>query len=152
MNKTMENNESNKRGVGRPKLEYTMNPEWYNIMIDAGKEGKHITDFLITLGISWEGHHALLKRNKKYSEAFNEYNKLCEQWWYNKAHESIANGESNKFNQRLWTIIMKNKFRDNWTDEKQVDITSKGDKIGNDNSIQVEIIRKTLGDDNQTES
>ena len=126
-----------------------MIPEWYNIGIDAGKNGKHITDFLITLGISWDTHHALLKRNKRYSEAFNEYNKLCEQWWYNKAHEAIASGESNKFNQRLWTIIMKNKFKGNWQDENKVDITTKGDKLNpTDNTIQVEIIRKTLGDEN----
>lgn len=135
--------EQPKNKGGRPRLEITMNPEWYNIMIEAGKNGKHITDFLITLGISWEGHHALLKRNKKYSEAFKEYQKLCEQWWYDKAHEAIESGNSNKFNQRLWTIIMKNKFRDHWSDEKQIDITTQGDKISDNNSIQVEIIRKT---------
>ena len=143
-----ENNEEMKKGPGRPRLEYTMNPEWYNIIIDAGRQGKHITQFLIELGISWEGHHALLKRNKKYSEAFNEYNKLCEQWWYERAYDAMASGESNKFNQRLWTIIMKNKFKGNWQDENKVDITTKGDKLNpNDNKIQVEIIRKTLGNE-----
>lgn len=146
----MENNEEPKRGRGRPRLEYTMDPEWYNIIIDAGREGKHITQFLISLGISWDGHYDLLKRNKKYSQAFKEYNKLCEDWWFNKAHESILNNESNKFNQRLWTIIMKNKFKDSWSDEKQVDITSKGDKIGQENSIQVEIIRKSIDDEGQS--
>lgn len=146
----MENNEPVKRGVGRPRVEHTMPPEWYNIIVDAGREGKHITQFLISLGISWESHYELLKRNKKYSEAFKEYNKLCEDWWYNKAHESILNNESNKFNQRLWTIIMKNKFKDSWSDEKQVDITSKGDKIGQDNSIQVEIIRRSIDDEGQS--
>lgn len=135
--------EQPKNKGGRPRLELTMNPEWYNIIIEAGREGKHITDFLITLGISWEGHGALLKRNKKYSEAFKEYQKLCEQWWYNKAHEAIESGNSNKFNQRLWTIIMKNKFRDHWSDEKQIDITTQGDKLGESNQIQVEIIKKT---------
>lgn len=137
----MEENIEGRRGPGRPRLEDTMNPEWYKIIIDAGKEGKHITDFLITLGISWEGHHALLKRNIKYSEAIKEYNKLCEQWWYNKAHESIANGESNKFNQRLWTVIMKNKFRDNWSDEKKLDITTQGDKLSSNNKIEIEILK-----------
>ena len=55
--------ENEKKGVGRPKLENTMNTEWYNIIIDAGKTGKHITQFLIEIGISWEGHYKLLKRN-----------------------------------------------------------------------------------------
>jgi hypothetical protein len=140
--------DNNKRPVGRPRLEETMNPEWYNIIIEAGRDGKHITQFLIELGISWEGHGNLLKRNKKYNEAFNEYQKLCEQWWFERAHESIASGESNKFNQRLWTIIMKNKFKNNWQDEKQVDITSKGDKLNpSENTIQIEIIRKNIEDE-----
>lgn len=134
--------EEPKNRGGRPRLELTMNPEWYTIMIEAGKNGKHITEFLITLGISWEGHYALIKRNKKYSEALKEYEKLCEQWWYDRAHEAIESGNSNKFNQRLWTIIMKNKFRNNWSDEKQIDITTQGDKISDNNQIQIEIIKK----------
>lgn len=134
--------EEPKNRGGRPRLELTMNPEWHTIMIEAGKNGKHITEFLITLGISWEGHYALIKRNKKYSEALKEYEKLCEQWWYDRAHEAIESGNSNKFNQRLWTIIMKNKFRNNWSDEKQIDITTQGDKISDNNQIQIEIIKK----------
>jgi hypothetical protein len=142
--------ENDKRGPGRPKLEYTMDPEWYNIIVDAGRNGKHITQFLIELGISWEGHHSLLKRNKKYNEAFNEYQKLCEQWWFERAYDAMASGESNKFNQRLWTIIMKNKFKNNWQDENKVDITTKGDKLNpQDNTIQVEIIRKSIEDEGQ---
>ena len=137
-----------KRGRGRPRLETTMPPQWYEIIVESGRDGKHITDFLIKLGISWEGHYELLKRNTKYSEAFNEYNKLCEQWWYSKAHESVAKGESNKFNQRLWLQIVKNKFRDNWKDEKQVDVTTQGAKLTQDKSITIEIVNsKTNGED-----
>jgi hypothetical protein len=138
-----------KRGRGRPRLELTMPTQWYEIIVESGREGKHITDFLIKLGISWEGHYELLKRNTKYSEAFNEYNKLCEQWWYSKAHEAVERGESNKFNQRLWLQIVKNKFRDNWKDEKQVDVTTKGDKVTQDKSITIEIVNsKNNGEDN----
>lgn len=135
--------EANKKGRGRPRVETTMNPEWYKIIIDSGREGKHITDFLIKLGISWDTHHALLKRNTKYFEAFKEYQKLCENWWFERAYETVASGESNKFNQRLWAIIMSNKFRDNWR-EKQVDVTTQGDKISDNKNIQIEIIKGKL--------
>ncbi len=70
-----------------------------------------------------------------------EYNKLCEQWWYERAHEAVESGQSNKFNQRLWLQIVKNKFRDNWKDEKQIDVTTQGDKISDNKSIQIEIIQ-----------
>ena len=42
---------------------------------------------------------------------------------------------------------MKNKFRDRWNDEKQVDITSGGEKIQSDNKIQVEIIKTKLDEE-----
>ena len=44
---------------------------------------------------------------------------------------------------------MKNKFRDNWHDEKQIDITSQGDKIGQSEKIQIEIIKTKLEEDDE---
>lgn len=139
-----ENNQQQRRGPGRPRVETYLNPQWAEIIIESGREGKHITDFLIKLGISWETHYELIKRNKKYSETIKEYNKLCEDWWVSKAHESVAKGESNKFNQRLFMMILKNKFRDNWRDEKQLDVTTQGEKIKEDNPVTIEIIRRTI--------
>jgi hypothetical protein len=144
----MENN-GEKRKPGRPRVETWMNPMWKEIILESGLNGKHITDFLIQLGISWDAHYELIKRNQEYSKTIKEYNKLCEQWWYNKAHEAMEKGESNRLNQRLWTIIMKNKFRDNWHDEKQIDITSQGDKIGQSEKIQIEIIKTKLEEDDE---
>ena len=133
-----------RRGRGRPKSETTFPKDWKEIILEAGKAGKHISHFLIELGITYETHYQIIKRNPDYSETIKEYNKLCEEWWFEKMRESIEKGESNKFNQRLWTIVMKNKFRDNWHDEKQIDITTQGDKISQDNKIQIEIIKSKL--------
>jgi len=139
--------EQDKRKPGRPRLETTINPEWYNIIFDAGKQGKHITDFLITLGISWEGHIALMKRNPKYSEAVDEYKKLCENYWYNMAHEAMVKDGGNGFNSRLWSLIMRNKFGNNWSESTRVDLTSQGEKLNNE-PIQIEVIRKINDIDN----
>jgi hypothetical protein len=142
----MENNE--RRGVGRPRSTYNLNPMWKEIILDAGLNGHHITKFLMELGLSWDQHYTLIERNNEYSKTVKEYNKLCEQWWYEKAREAIDSGNSNRFNQRLWTVIMKNKFRDQWSDSKEIDITTQGDKITQDNMIQVEIIKKGIDDGN----
>lgn len=137
-----------KRGPGRPRLEETMNPEWYKIIVDAGIQGKHITQFLIELGISWDGHHRLLRTNKKYSEAFMEYQKLCENFWFEMAHNSMVDNEGAGFNTRLWQVIMTNKFKNNWKSEKHIDVTTQGDKIDNSTGpIQIEIIRKEMDED-----
>jgi hypothetical protein len=142
----MEEEEKPKRGVGRPRIESYINPEWKNIILDAGRNGKHITQFLIELGLSFQSHRNLLNRSKEYKLIFDEYQKLCENWWYERMYESVVKGESNKFNQRLWTIIMKNKFKENWNDEKQLDITSMGEKLNSDNKINIEIIKSKLED------
>ena len=141
--------EENKRGRGRPSLEHTINPEWYKIILDAGKKGKHITQFLLELGISWEGHHALLKRNTKYYEAVDEYHKLCENFWYDMAHKSMEENGGNGFNSRLWSLIMRNKFSSRWSEQSRVDLTSQGQTITNPSPIQIEIIRKQNNDENE---
>lgn len=132
-----------RNGRGRPPLEHTMDPSWYDIIIDAGKKGKHITDFLITLGISWDGHSALLKRNTKYSEAVQEYKKLCENYWFNLAHKSMDKDGGAGFNSRLWSLIVRNKFPEHWSDQSRIDLTTQGDKI-NDTPIQIEIVKQRI--------
>jgi hypothetical protein len=137
-----------KRGKGRPRLEETMNPEWYKIIVDAGIEGKHITQFLIDLGISWEGHHRLLRTNKKYSEAVQTYEKFCEEYWYNMAHNAMVTNGGNGFNSRLWSLIVRNKFSSRWSEASKIDVTTQGEKIDNSvNPIQIEIIKTKMGQD-----
>ena len=136
-----------RRGRGRPRLELTMTPMWKEIMLEAGREGKHVTNFLIEMGISWEGHHALLKRNKDYYEAFMQYQKLCEEFWFDMARRSMVDNEGAGFNTRLWQVIMTNKFKDNWKSEKHIDVTTQGDKIEpTKNPITIEIVRKNTED------
>jgi hypothetical protein len=143
--------EEGKRGRGRPKLEDTMTPEWYKIILDAGKEGKHITQFLIELGISWQGHSRLLKTNKKYNEAVQEYEKLCEEYWYNMAHTAMTTNGGNGFNSRLWSLIVRNKFSSRWSEASKIDVTTQGEKIDNSVSpLQIEIIRTKMGQDENT--
>jgi hypothetical protein len=142
-----------KPGRGRPRVETRLTPMWKEIILDAGRRGKHITQFLIDLGISFDTHYALLKRNKEYSEAFQEYQKLCEQWWFDKAHSAMEETEGAGFNTRLWQVIMTNKFKDNWKSEKHIDIKTDGEKLNNTNTpIQIEIIRKQISDDENKSS
>jgi hypothetical protein len=138
-----------KKGRGRPRIENTINPMWKEIMLEAGKKGEHITKFLIDLGISWDSHYALLDRNKEYSQAFMQYQTLCENYWFNLAHSAMQETEGAGFNTRLWQVIMTNKFKNNWKSERQIDITTKGEKIEPERSpIQIEIIRKNIDNEN----
>jgi hypothetical protein len=136
--------EQDKKKGGRPRINIQLPKGWQDVLLESGREGKHITDFLIKLDMTWDRHYLLLQRNPEYHDVFQNYQRLCEQWWYERAHEAMASGNSNKFNQRLWTIIMKNKFRDEWHDEKKLDISSNGESIVPDTTLQIEIIKKGL--------
>ena len=122
------------------KVETTFPENWREIILHSGTEGKHITDFLIKLNISWEAHDKLLDRNKEYRETVNDYRKLCEQWWFNNAHNHMVENGGRNYNSRLWSLIMRNKFGKNWSDKQQVDVTSQGEKI-QENKLQIEIIK-----------
>lgn len=134
-----------KRGRGRPKAEHTIPENWEEIIINAGKEGKHITQFLIDLKISRETHSNLLARNKKYFDTVQTYNELCENWWFNNAHDSMKENGGMGYNSRLWSLIMRNKFGDRWSESSKVDITSKDEPINA--PIQIEIIKTNSNKD-----
>lgn len=118
--------------------------DFVEVMLRSGKEGKHITDFLIELEMSYEEHASMLEKNKKYRQAFSDYKKLAEDYWYNLALNSMNKDGAARFNARLWSLIMRNKFGENWTDSTKVDLTSQGEKITSPEPIKIEIIRKKL--------
>lgn len=134
------------RKPGRPRVEYNFPTEWQKIILDAGQKGLHITQFLLELGISWETHSQLLKRNKQYSETVERYKILCENYWYNQMHEHMQETGGTGYNSRLWSLIMRNKFGDRWSEASKVDVTSQGNSIQS-NPIQIEIIKKTITED-----
>jgi len=136
--------ENDKPKRGRPRVETKINPLWKDIMLEAGAKGKHTTDILIDLGISWNGHYAMMSRNDGYKQTYSEFLKLAENYWFNLALQAMQENGGNRFNTRLWETIMKNRFRDNWKTEKYVDIKSGGEKLQSDNKIQVEIIKTKL--------
>jgi hypothetical protein len=137
----MNSEQEGKRPVGRPRVETRLPEGWKDIIIQAGKEGKHITDFLITLGIAWDTHYSMMERNKEYSSAVNEYNKYCEHYWFEMARQSMEETEGAGFNSRLWSLILRNKFPKHWSEASKIDVTTGGEKIENNKPITIEIIK-----------
>jgi hypothetical protein len=130
-----------KRGRGRPRTESKLPDGWREIIVESGKNGKHITDFLITLGIGWDAHYAMMIRNKEYYGAVQEYQKHCEEYWYSMAQQSMATNGGAQFNSKLWSLIVRNKFPKHWSESTKVDVTTQGDKINEDKNITIEIVK-----------
>lgn len=125
-------------------MERKKQTNYLEVMSRLGREGKHITEVWIELGISQEEHIQLLEGNQKYKKGFDEYNKLCENYWFEMARSSMQEDYGKKFNTRLWSLIMRNKFGQNWTDQTKVDLTSDGKVLNNPDPIKIEIIRNNL--------
>lgn len=140
------NNNEDKRGRGRPRTETKLPEGWRDIIVQSGIEGKHITDFLITLGISWDAHWNMMGRSKEYNRAVQDYLKYCEQYWYNMAQEHMVETGGAAFNSRLWSLIVRNKFPTNWSEASKVDVTTNGDKINSNKQITIEIVRNKKDD------
>jgi hypothetical protein len=136
----MMSEQEGKKPVGRPRVETRLPDGWKDIIIESGKDGKHITDFLITLGIAWDTHYSMMERNKEYSSAVKEYEKYCEQYWYNMAQEHMEENGGAAFNSRLWSLILRNKFPKHWSESSKVDVTTGGDKIDS-KPITIEIVK-----------
>jgi hypothetical protein len=140
-----EDKRKNNRGQGM-KAEDTFPENWKEIMIDCGKRGKNQTEIFIKLNIHHSTHYDIMERNEEYKDTFEEYLQHCEQWWYDKAHEAVVDGKSKYFNQNLWSMIMRNKFKSSWKDEKQLDVSTMGEKLTSVDPIKIEVIRKLMED------
>ena len=123
---------------------------WYEDIIQLGKEGSAEVHIVSYMKINWDTHKRLMERSPKYLEAVKQAQTESEKWWMDIAKKEWIEGNSKNINSNHWSLIMRNMFKDRWSDRKDVDITSKGDKI-NDNTISVEIIKKAQQDgDNES--
>ena len=115
---------------------------WYEDILEIGREGKAEVSIVNYMGISWDTHKRLMERSTKYLEAVNSAKKLSEEWWVEIARKEWVEGNSKNINSNHWSLMMRNQFGNRWSDKKEMDLTSKGGKIG-DNQIEVKIIKTT---------
>ena len=141
----------NKRGAKPFNIELLVEREripetWYEDILDIGRQGKAEISIVNYMGISWNTYQRLKDRCPKFLKAVNTAKKLSEEWWVEIARQQWLDGKSKSINSNHWSLMVRNMFGDRWSDRKETDITSKGDKI-TDNTISVEIIRNIQDED-----
>jgi len=55
----------------------------------------------------------------------------CQSWWEMKGMDYLVTPKEITFNQSAFIFQMKNRFREDYTDEKRIDLTSKGEAMDN---------------------
>lgn len=103
-----------KRPRGRPSL---YKPEYCEAVLEMGAEGKSITQMAATLGfdkstlLDWKAAH------EDFASALTRATALSQKWWEDRGQMGL--GDRN-FNAALWMKIVASRFRDDYTDRKEI--------------------------------
>lgn len=125
---------------------------WYEDILDIGRQGKAEVSIVNYMDISWNTHKVLMERSSEYLKAVNTAKKLSEEWWVEIARKEWVEGNSKGINSNHWSLMMRNQFGQRWSDKKEMDLTSKGDKLNSDNNIVVEIVKPKQEEDESEDS
>ena len=134
-------------GVGRPKIRIEdlvakgLWPEdWKEIIHQMGREGKQHTHIMERFDLARDTFYKLKQRDSEFSEAVKKAETYAQNYWMKFMEDSFVKGDSKSINSNLWSLVMRNKFKDDWSEKKEIDVTTQGDKIKGDNDIVVKII------------
>ena len=80
----------------------------------------------------------------------SETSKSLLKWWFDIAKNAWVEGKSKSINSNHWSLIVRNMFKERWSDKKEYDHSTLGQPLNTDNQIQIEII-KPKEDEGKTE-
>ena len=118
---------------------------WKEDIIELGKKGKNKTHFANYLNIHRATMYKLMDRDPKLKKIINQALQYSEEWWIEKGREAWENGTSQKLNANFFKYYMSNIYRDTW--KTNIDITTDGDKIKQDDKIKIEIIKPIVDEE-----
>jgi hypothetical protein len=129
--------------VGRPKISIDEFPkDWKEHLLRMGADGMLDVDIKAYLNISNDTFTRLLNDEPEFLEIVSQMRTLSHVWWLNISRNSFASGTSKQVNSQLYSLILRNRFKDEWNNaENKVDITTQGDKIDSNKKIEIEIIK-----------
>lgn len=132
--------------MGRPKITTDIlvergiwTPDWQTKIIELGRQGKTKTHIMEEMNLARKSFYRLYDSDKKFRHTVNRAMTLSQNWWINVAQQRWLDGKEKNINSNHWSLMMRNMFKEDWSDRKEMDVTTQGDKI-NDNTIDVKII------------
>ena len=136
--------------LGRPKKSIDEFPkDWKEQLIKMGSEGQMDIDAKVYLNVSNDTFDRLLRDEPDFLEIVSMMRQASHSWWGRLPRESFGSGTSRQMNSQLYSLIMRNRFKNEWNAESKVDITTQGDKIDSNKKIEIEIVRKIVEDGEQ---
>ena len=108
-----------KRPVGRP-TKYK--PEYCEEVIRLGKEGKSIAQMAAFFDVDKASVFRWAEECDDFRTALARARVHSQNWWEDKAQQNLA---SRDFNAQLWLKSVASRFRDDYTERTQTEITGK---------------------------
>jgi len=139
-----------KNPIGRPRKTLRDLPtNWKSITLELGRDGMFDVNLRVELGITKETFYSLLKNEPEFQETVNEFRELSHDWWSRIPLQGFKTGKSKELNSNLYSLVLRNRFKEDWSAVNNVDITSGGEKLESTKKIEIEIIKNLK--DNDTE-
>ena len=131
---------------GRPKIRIEdlvkrgiWSENWKEEIYQMGKEGKQHTHLMEHFDLSRDTFYTLIKRDKEFSDAVKKAQTYAQNYWMKFAEDAFIKGDSKSINSNLFSLIMRNRFKEDWSEKQYIDHSTNGEKITN-NDIVVKII------------
>lgn len=103
--------------TGRPS---TYKPEYCQVAIELGKEGKTITAIANKIGVSRETLYSWMDYNPDFSDAIKLARQHAQEWW-EETGQGQSRGRFEGSNATAMIFMMKNQFPDDYRDRREID-------------------------------
>lgn len=117
---------------GRPKETIKSLPKgWKDKILSLYKEGASDVE-VKALIYEWRGSFSndlwdrWIEEEDEFSETIKKGKIISQVWWEKEARTNLQNP---KYNHVLWFMNIKNRFKEDWRDKQDLDVTSKGQSI-----------------------
>ena len=99
--------------------------DFCQIVIDMASEGCSVVEIAAKIGVVRDTIWAWAKEHERFSVALTRGKELCQAWWESLGRrnhtDAYADGAGSKFNDRLWGMNMRCRFKDDWHEKKDED-------------------------------
>ena len=86
--------------------------DWKEVIYDMGREGKQHTHIMEKFNLSRDTFYKLIKRDENFSDAVKKANTYAQNYWLKFMEDAFQNGNSKSINSNLWSLVMRNKFKE----------------------------------------
>lgn len=120
-------------------------PSFCDRAISLMRDGASKTQVMADLGVGREAFYNYTKDHEDFKEAVELGKLLSQAWWEAAGQKGIYMGKD--FNSVAWIYNMKNRFRDEWSDKTETEISGKNGapiRIDSNSSMSDEELEKRI--------